>query len=215
LILLVDLESGDRRVLARGDLCCAGFAPDGHSVVYARTNGSFGRGFRSDVYSIRLADGHVSRLTRDQHSDRPVWGRGWIAYSHTRTRGGWLIRNLRLMRPDGSGKRLLAGGFDKPSNKMGIEAVAFSHDGTRLLACLASEFQCSPVAFGIPDGRHYTLRVGHRNELTVGIAISRDGTQVLVEAGGLEGPFRALAVPLAQGKPRVLVRNAEHASWSR
>jgi hypothetical protein len=98
---------------------------------------------------------------------------------------------------------------------MGIEPVAFSRDGTRLLACLASEFQCSPVAFAIPDGRRYTLRVGRRDELTVGIAISRDGTQVLVEAGRLEGPFRALAVPLRQGKPRVLVRNAEHASWSR
>ena len=71
-----------------------------------------------------------------------------------------------------------------------------------------------PVAFGIPDGRRYALRVGRRNELAFGIAISRDGTQVLAEAGGLEGPYRVLAVPFAGGKPRVLVRNADHASWS-
>jgi hypothetical protein len=215
-ILLADMESGNRRLLARGDVCCASFAPDGRAVVLARSNGSFGRHFRGDVYAIRLTDGHVSRLTRDHHSDRPVWGRGWIAYSHTRASGGWLIRDLRLMRPDGSGKRLLAGGHDKRSEAgMGIEAVAFSQDGTRLLGCLASEFGCAPVVFGIPDGRRYTLRVGRRNELTVGLAISRDGTQVLVEAGRLDGPFRALAVPLAHGKPRVLVRNAERASWSR
>jgi Tol biopolymer transport system component len=214
LLALLDLESGSRRVLARGDLCCASFAPDGHSVVYARSNGSFGRTFRSDVYAIRLADGQVSRLTRDRHSDRPVWGRGWIAYSHFRARGGWLIRDLRLTRSDGSGKRLLAGGNDEPSNKMGIEAVGFSHDGKRLLACLASEFQCSPVGFGIPGGRRYALRVGRRNELTFGVAISRDGTQVLAEAGGLEGPYRVLVVPLAGGEPRILVRNADHASWS-
>jgi hypothetical protein len=215
-ILLADIESGNRRLLARGHVCCANFAPDGRAVVFARSNGSFGRHFRSDVYAIRLSDGHVSRLTHDRHSDRPVWGRGWIAYSHTRARGGWLIRDLRLMRPDGSGKRLLAGGHTRPSHaEMGVEPVAFSRDGTRLLACLASEFECSPVAFAIPDGLRYTLRVGRRNELTVGMAISRDGTQVLVEAGRLEGPFRALAVPLGKGGPRVLARNAEHASWSR
>jgi hypothetical protein len=126
-----------------------------------------------------------------------------------------LIRDLRLMRPDGSGKRLLADGYDKPSNKMGIEAVAFSRDGTRLLACLASEFECSPVAFGISDGRRYVLRVGRHNELTFAVAISRDGTEVLAEAGRLEGPHRVLVVPLAGGEPRVLVRNADHASWSR
>jgi hypothetical protein len=215
LMVLADLESGSRRVLSRGDLCCAGFAPDGHSVVYARSNGSFGRTFRSDVYAIRLADGHARRLTGDQHSDRPVWGRGWIAYSHSRARGGWLIRDLRLMRPDGTGKRLLAGGHTKQSNaEMGIEAVAFSNDGVRLLACLASEFQCSPVTFHVPDGRRYALSVGGRNELSFGIAISRDGTQVLAEAGGLEGPYRVLAVPFTGGEPRVLVRNADHASWS-
>ena len=214
-LLLADVESGKRRLLARGHVCCASFADDGRAVVFARSNGSFGRNYRSDVYAIRLVDGHVSRLTRDHRSDTPVWGHGWIAYSHTRARGGWLIRDLRLMRPDGSGKRLLTGGYDEPSNRMGIEAVAFSDDGTRLLACRASEFQCSPVAFAIPSGRRYTLRLGRRNELTVGMAISRDGTEALVEAGGLEGPFRALVVPLARGKPRVLVRNAERASWAR
>jgi hypothetical protein len=215
-VLLVDLKSESRHLLARGHLCCAGFSPDGRAVVYARNNGSFGTGFRSDVYAIRLEDGHVSRLTRDGHSDRPVWGRGWIAYSHFRARGGWLIRDLHLMRSDGSGKRFLAGGHDEPSKaETGIEPVAFSHDGARLLACLASEFQCPPVTFHIPDGRRYALHVTHRNELGAAVAISRDGNQVLAEVGGLEKPYRVVAVPFAGGEPRVLVRNAEHASWSR
>jgi hypothetical protein len=215
-MLLFDLESESRRLLARGHLCCAGFSPDGHAVVFARSNGSFGRGFRSDVYAIRLDDGHVSRLTRDGHSDRPVWGRGWIAYSHSHASGGWLIRDLRLMRPDGTGKRLLAGGHDRPSKaQMGIEALAFSRDGTRLLGCLASEFQCPPIAFTIPDGRRYAFHLTRRNELAVGIAISRDGTRVLAEIGGLETHWRVVTVPFTGGDPRVLVRNADHASWAR
>jgi Tol biopolymer transport system component len=214
-LLLADVESGNRRLLARGHVCCASFAPDGRSVVFARNNGGFGRNYRSDVYAIRLSDGRVSRLTVDRHSDRPVWGRGWIAYSHTRVRGGWLIRDVRLMRSDGSGKRLLAHQRKPANGEMGIEPIAFSHGGTRLLACLGSEFQCPPVAFDIPDGRRYTPRVGRRNELTVGVAISADGSRVLVEAGKLEGQWRVLAVPLDQGKPRELARNAGHSSWSR
>jgi hypothetical protein len=168
------------------------------------------------VYAIRLTDGHVNRLTHDHHSGRPVWGRGWIAYSHYRARGGWLIGDLRLMRPDGSGKRVLASGHDEPSKaEMGIEPVAFSHDGARLLACLASEFQCPPVTFHIPDGRRHALHVTRRNDLAVGVAISGDGNEVLAEMGGLETQYRVVAVPFAGGKPRVLVRNADHASWSR
>jgi hypothetical protein len=214
--VLVDLGSGSRRVLARGNLCCAGFSPDGHSVVYAKSNASFGRAFRSDVYVIRLEDGRVSRVTRDGHSDHPVWGRRWIAYSRFHASGGWLIRDIRLMRPDGSGKRPLADGHDTPSKaEMGIEAVAFSRDGTRLLACLASEFECPPVTFRVSDGRRHTFHLGRRNELAVGAAISRDGSQVLAEVGGLETQWRVVAVPFAGDEPRVLVRNASHASWAR
>jgi hypothetical protein len=110
----------------------------------------------------------------------------------------------------------LAGGHDEPSKaETGIEPVAFSHDGARLLACLASESQCPPVTFSIPDGRRHALHVTHPNELGVAEAISRDGDQVLAEVGGPETHYRVVAVPFAGGEARVLVRNAEHASWSR
>jgi dipeptidyl aminopeptidase/acylaminoacyl peptidase len=215
-ILLADAESGRRRLLDRGHVCCASFSPGGDSVVYAKSNGSYGRGFRSDAYAIRLTDGHVSRLTHDHHSGRPVWGRGWIAYSHYRARGGWLISDLRLMRPDGSRKRILASGHDKPSSAHGIEPVAFSQDGTHLLACLPRESDCAPVTFALLDGKPHVLQVRRRSwELAFAIAISRDGRYVLAQAGGLKTPQRVVVVPFAGGTARVLARNAEEPTWTR
>lgn len=217
-ILLADIESGRRRLLARGNVCCASFAPGGDAVVFTRSNGSFGRRLRSDVYSIRLRDGRVSRLTDDGHSDRPVWGRGWIAYSrfHGQGAGGSPIRDLRLMRPDGSGKRLLAGGHDDLRQaEVGIEPVEFSRDGRRLLACLGYEFACPPVTFSLPDGQRHVLRVGRRGESAYAAAISRSGTQVLAEVGKLEPPYRVVVLPFAGGTPRVLARNAAGPTWSR
>ncbi len=215
-ILLADAESGRRRLLDRGHVCCASFAPGGDAVVYAKSNGSYGRWFRSDVYAIRLTDGHVSRLTHDRHSGRPVWGRGSIAYSHYRARGGWLISDLRVMRPDGSRKRILASGHDKPSGAHGIEPVAFSQDGTHLLACLPRESDCAPVTLALPDGKPRVLQVRRRSwELAYATAISRDGGHVLAQAGGLETPQRVVVVPFAGGTVRVLARNAEDPTWTR
>src|SRR5438034_684422 len=154
-LVLVDLEAGWLRVLARGDLCCGGFAPDGKAVVYARSNGRVGRQFRSDIYSVRVENRRTTMLTRDRHNDRPVWGRGWIAYSHLGRigAGGSPVRDLRIMRPDGSGKRLLADGHHNIGQaELGVEPVSFSRDGMRLLACLAAEFECAPVTFSLADG---------------------------------------------------------------
>jgi hypothetical protein len=217
-VVLADLETTWRRVLVRGDVCCAAFAPDGKAIAYARGNGEVGRAFRSDVYSMRIDNARTTRLTRDGHSDRPVWGRGWIAYSHFHGQGagGSPIRDLRIMRPDGSEKRRIAGGHDNQSQaQLGIEPVAFAGDGTRLLACLAAEFECAPATFDIRRGRRHVLRAGRPAELAYAIAINRDGTQVLAEAGGLEGPHRVVVVPFVGGKPCVLARNASNPTWVR
>ena len=120
------------------------------------------------------------------------------------------------MRPDGSGKRLLAGGHDDLRQaEVGIEPVEFSRDGRRLLACLGYEFACPPVTFSLPGGQGHVLRVGRRGESAYAAAISRSGTQVLAEVGKLEPPYRVVVLPFAGGTPRVLARNAAGPTWSR
>jgi dipeptidyl aminopeptidase/acylaminoacyl peptidase len=217
-LVLVDLASHARRVLARGEICCPSFSPHGRAVAFARIGGRTSDQFRSDVYVVRVADARVTRLTHNGHGDRPAWGRSWIAYRHFHPANGWTIGQIWLMRPDGSGKRLLAAGnTDVSQAEQGIDPVQFSADGRRLLGCLAHEFHCPPVALELPGGKRHALRVtpNPRRELAYGLAVSRDGKSVLVEAGGLETPHRVLVIPFTGGAPRVLVRNAQSPTWAR
>ena len=73
-MLLVDAKSGKRRELIReGDVAGLSFAPDRASLAYAVANGKVGRKYRADIFVIHLSDGQITQLTRDGHSERPVW----------------------------------------------------------------------------------------------------------------------------------------------
>jgi hypothetical protein len=164
-LLLVNVWSGERRELARAEVYDGGlsFAPRGKALAFARANGKVGREYRSDIFTVRLSDLEVTQLTHDGHSDDPVWGREWIVYRSFHIDGDWSIGRLRLMRPDGSGKRPFARGDERVGRaQMGLEPLELSEDGKRLLACAAAEFSCPPVTFSVPDGKEYKLGLASR-----------------------------------------------------
>ncbi|HEX6702155.1 MAG TPA: hypothetical protein VF101_15610 [Gaiellaceae bacterium] len=218
-LLVVDAATGERREVARSEVYSARFAPSGGSLVYGLANGKAGRRYRSDVYVSRLSDGRITRLTRDGHSDDPVWGGRWIVYRHFWFAGEWSMGRLRLMPADGSESRAFARGDERVSQAaMGLDTVELSADGTHLLACAAHEFYCSPVTFTVPQGRRRVLSVPTKiHELAYAEDLSRDGQAVLVDAGPFDGDahHRAYAVPFDGGKPRLLVREAYSPSWAR
>jgi hypothetical protein len=218
-LFLLDPATGARRVLVRGDAEWAKFSPDVGSLVYGRGNVKVGREYRSDVYVRRLSDGRITRLTRDGHSDRPVWGRGWIVYRHFHFSGDWSMGRLRLVRPDGSANRPFARGDERTSRaRMGLDTVEFSRDGRHLLACAAAEFLCPPVTFDVPSGRRHRLAVPSGRGLVAYAAdLSGDGKNVLVDVGPFDGDVhhRAYSIPFAGGTPRLLVREAHSPSWAR
>lgn len=218
-LVLLDVTSGRRRELVRsGDVVGLSFAPDGKALAYSRHNGRVGHEYRSDIFVIRLSDGEIEQLTHDGHSDRPVWGRGRLAYRHFRFDGDWSIGELRLMRPDGSGARLFARGNEDTSQaQMGLDPLEFSEDGKRLLACAVSEFYCPPVTFTVPGGAKRELSVGDQGIRVVQAwDLARDGTEVLVDAGAFDDDthHRVYAIPFEGGKPRLLVRDATSPSWA-
>jgi WD40 repeat protein len=144
-----DIKTGKSRILVRTpDVRSISFAPSGDALAFARDNGRVDSRSRVDIYSVKIADTRVRRLTNDGHSGEPVWGPTWIAYRHyirtqwPQTGGTW------LMQPDGSEKRPFARGDQDPGHAhYGLRPVEFSRDGTRLLACTDAEFGCSPVTF--------------------------------------------------------------------
>ena len=219
------MRSGRRRRLASGQVYYAGisFSPGGGRLAFARTNGKVGRAYRSDLFAVRLSDLEVVRLTHDGHSDHPVWGRGWIVYRSFHFAGEWSLGRLRLMRPDGSGKRGFARGDERVGRAMmGLDPLELSADGTRLLACAAAEFGCAPITFTVPDGKRYDLGARLRrtvvrlHELSTAADLSRNGREVLVDVGPFDGDdnHRAYAIPFRGGEPRLLARDARSPSWA-
>ena len=218
-LVLLD-DSGRKRVLVHGRNAAPGsFSPDGKAFVYGVNNGRVGREYRSDVFAVRLADGRVRQVTHNGHSDRPTWGGGWIAYRRFHFSGDWSIGEIRLVRPGGTGDRLIARGHDDVRRaEQGIEPVQLSANGTHLVACLAFEFGCPPAAFTIPNGKRLALsfRTSPR-ELSWPDALSRDGKAILVsvDPGESNLAYHVYAVPLGGGKPRLLLTGARSPSWSR
>ena len=216
---LVEPATGKQQTLiGRVDIGEFSFAPDGKSLAYDRANGKAGREYRSDIFVVRLSDHKINQLTHDGHSDRPAWGGRWIVYRSFHFAGDWSIGRLRLIRPDGSGDRRLARGDEDPAQaQMGLDPLEVSEDGTRLLACAASEFYCPPVTFTLPDGEKHVLRVDDPAAHVVEAwDFARDGTQVLVDAGAFDDDthHRVYALPFQGGKARILVGDATAPNWA-
>jgi hypothetical protein len=86
------------------------FASAGNAIAYSCWNGGVGRNYRSDIFVTEVGTARIRRLTRNVHSDDPVWGRRWIVYRRFHFSGGWSIGRLRLLRPDGTSDHLFARG---------------------------------------------------------------------------------------------------------
>jgi Tol biopolymer transport system component len=222
-LVLVDPASGGRRVLVRGrNLWALSFSPDGHALAYARHNARGGAAFRSDIFVVRLADGVITRLTRDGHGASPLWGPEWIVYERLVWRGGLRAASrLWLMRPDGSGKRFLARGGEGIRNGFpvfGLAGIALSRDGRRLLACQSFEFGCPRVTITVPGGKRHgfpDLTPLERRRGGIPVDLSRDGRRVLVDVGSPHDDRNhgIYELPFAGGRPCLVVPNAIEASW--
>jgi WD40 repeat protein len=226
-LLMVDPRTGDSRQLVRGVVPSAtfSFSPDGKAIAFAKSlkTPSEDEKWWSDVFVVRLADHRVSRLTRDGVSHNPVWGGPWIAFSKDIDNGAdGSSSELYLMHPDGSELHQLTiddeiEGLGDDLLRFGMGPESFSTDGKRLVVCVLLELgPCEPVALRMPDGPGRKLPL-KENTAVWGVSISPDGSEVLFEDGPLddEGHHSIWAIPFEGGKPRLLLRNATGASWSR
>jgi hypothetical protein len=219
---LYDPVTNERSTLVRAaNISSLSFAPSGGAVVYAvATDHGSTADLRSDLFTVRLSDRFVRRLTDDGRSGEAVWGRHWIAYRHY-IRTKWpQVGGTWFMRPDGSGKHPFARGDQNPSRAhYGLSPVAFSRDGTRLLACIVAEFGCSPVTFFVGTRKRHLFSAEdfprHTHALLVAEDIAGDGSRLLVWVGSVDGaaPDDIYAMPFSGGKPRLVAHNAVSASW--
>jgi hypothetical protein len=93
--------------------------------------------------------------------------------------------------------------------------VAWSQNGTKLLAANRGESTATPVAVDPANGR--TRPIGRYSGLRAVVGgLSRDGRWVLVAAarGDSTADERVERIAYAGGRPRVIARNAAEPSWN-
>jgi WD40 repeat protein len=214
-VAVVDLQANTLSVIAHGQPYGASFAPNGSDeLVYGLSQSQT---FTAPVNVFRSkADGTgTAALTHDGRSLFPVWGPGAIAYDRERLRRNDApVYQIWLRSPTGARMRRLTD-IRVRSLVSGLVPLAFSADGSRLLAQFGGQDTSEAWTVRVPSGSARRLTV--RGQSVQAAGLSSDGTTVLVNEGGFDGPAsegRVATVPFAGGRSTVLVAHGSQASWN-
>jgi hypothetical protein len=211
-LVVIDVASGARHVVAHGQIQGASFSPDSRRIAYARSR-SARLLARVNVFAADVDGSGAHAITHDGRSLWPVWGPTQIAYTHERTRRHDApVYQLRVMRPDGSGVRQLTH-LRIPRLLSGLTATAWSAGGTRLLAEYGGQDTSEAWTVDVASGHARDLT--GRFDGVIGADLSADGTTVLVQRGYFDDPrHQSIAtIPFPGGRATVLVRHGSAPSW--
>ena len=183
---MLDTKTSSYRILAYGTIYGASFARDGSDrLVYARAANQT-LSARVNVHVVSAGGSGDTPLTHDGRSLNPVWGRLGIAFDRERLRRrADPAYEVWLMAAQGSHRaRLTSVGV--PPLQDGLVPIAFSADGTRLLAEYEGADTSRAWAVDVITRRAHELRrAGHS---VAGAAISKNGAALLVDRGGFLNP---------------------------
>jgi Tol biopolymer transport system component len=225
-LVLIDVESGSKRAVAKGYFSGVSFAPQGGQLVYARS-ASEEYPPRSDVYrldllppgAVAVAPEEPHRVTNDHRSLDPLWGpNGKIVFVKqlgAKQRRYGPKNELYLMNPAGKQVRRLTHTKVGPL-LLGLSPTDWSSNGRRLLAQFGGQDTSYAVTVNPRTGAQRPL-IAATEQGFAGAALSADGKLVLGATGGFEpGPGHNVAtVPYRGGKQKVLAKNAFEPDWSR
>jgi len=224
-LVLVDLASGKQSVVASGYFSGFSFSPDGTEIAYAVAQ-SEKYPPRSDVFRfpvpipgvVNVRAPEPVRLTSDHRSSNPLWGPSQIVFVKTveaKNRRYGPKNELYLMNPQGKQvKRLTT--TKVPPLLQGLFPTEWSANGKRLLAEFEGQDTSYAVAVNPENGKQRAVAESGESGF-VGTDLSAGGETVLGFTGGFDpsGKHDVVTVPYANGKVRILVKNAIEPSWNR
>lgn len=224
-LVLIDTATGAQRTLAHGFFNGVSFSPNGGELVYGMA-GAERFPPRSDLYRIEvLPPGAVSvkavvplRLTKDHNSSYPLWGPQKIVFVKTldaKKRKYGPKNELYLMSPNGKGVKRLTHTKVGPLLQ-GLFPTAWSASGNQLLAEFEGQDTSYAVAVNPKNGAQRAVAESGEGGF-VGTALSADGTEILGSTGGFDPGAKhdVVTVPYANGRVKVLAKNAFLPDWSR
>jgi Tol biopolymer transport system component len=219
-LVLIDVATRSARVIATGTIQGVSFSPDSTRLAYARAPNLKTFPTFSDIYTVPLAGGSPTRITRNHRSTEPVWGPAKIAFARTfKARGrreDAPKSNVWLMNPDGSQARQLT--RQKAAFLLsGPAPLAWSASGAQLLAQFGGQDTVYGEGVNPLTGAVHTFSAKKSIALQlVAAGISRDGSTVLAATGGFDpgSGHNIVSVPFAGGPITTLVRNAFAPTWN-
>jgi hypothetical protein len=194
-LAVVDPGRGTAKLLPPNDGFA--FSPDSRRIVYVA---------RNNLFVISASGGKPRRLTDDQKSYAPVWGKTGIAFvrfAHDAHADVWLSNG----HPKGARQLTHTGAAFWPA--------FFSADGKKLLAANPATHDGRLWAVDVANGKARPLTPWTGDLVPQGL--SGNGRTVLaaVGCGGLPSLIGYVeTIPFAGGKPHVIVRGPCRASWN-
>lgn len=214
-LAVIDVETGTMTTLAHGLVQGASFAPNSSDEIAYGLTSSYGEGATENIHVSEPDGANASLLTHDGRSLNPVWGAAGIAYDHERLRHlEFPVFQIWLTVPGSPRARQVT---HVPPRRLvsGLVPIAFSANGSRLLAEFEGQDTSAAWTVTIASGRARQLTVGNHSLQAAGI--SQDGTTVLLDEDSFEAPpssGRIVTMPFGGGAPHPLVAHAGAASWN-
>jgi hypothetical protein len=215
-LAVLDLQTGTLKVITHGQLYGVSFAPNGSDELVYGLSPALTLAAPVNVFRSKADGTGAVALTHDGRSLFPLWGPGAIAYDRERLRRNDApVYQIWLRSPTGSRTRRLTN-IHVRSLVSGLVPLAFSDDGSKLLAQFVGEDTSEAWTVRLPSGRAHRLSAPGRRVLQAA-GLSGDGKTVLVNEGGDEGPAsegRVATLPFAGGRAKLLVAHGSQSSWN-
>lgn len=212
-LAIVDTRTRTATTVAHGQVAGISWAPNTDTVVFglAKTASQVGP---YNLYKFSPGGSSPSRLTSDNTSFDPVWGKLGIAYDVFKNRKGYApVYEIWLM--NGAGKSVQIT-HTKPGLLVdGLVPLAVSGNGQRMIA--AFEGQDTDQAYAVDLKSHATSLVKVGGGYVTPFGISKNGKRLLVDVGGfMNAPNhgKVESVPFAGGTPTVLSQHGDFPSWN-
>lgn len=213
---ILDTQSAKLSMIAHGQPFGASFAPNGSDEIVYGLAHSQSLTARVNIFRAKPDGSGTVALTRDGRSLFPLWGPGAIAYDRERLRRQDApVYEIWLRSSKGRTRRLT--NVRVRSLVSGLIPVAFSADGSKLLAQFVGQDTSEAWAVSVASGRARRLTPKGARLPLQAAGLSTDGTTVLVNEGGVDGPAsegRVATLPFAGGHSTVLVARGSQASWN-
>ena len=211
-LVVIDTATGAVHTITNGSISGVSFASDGSDrIVYSRAL-SLSVAANVNLYVSGPEGAGIKRLTNDGRSLNPVWGPRYIAYDRERPRHDGPAYQIWLRSPSGGAPKRLTN-VPVAQLQAGLVPIAFSADGSRLVAEFEGEDTSEGWTVLVPSGRAHRMLVHGRPVIAAGI--SRDGFSVLVDENAFEDPAgRVAELPFTGGPSTVLVAHGSQASWN-